>query len=72
MHSLRYHQLNPNYIHERLKQLGHSYELRVLLTLIDIVSFYYLHYDDDDDEEDKLDNSYTYCSCFVFNFVPFL
>ncbi|KAK2150844.1 hypothetical protein LSH36_386g02007 [Paralvinella palmiformis] len=34
--SLRYHQLNPNYIHERLKQLGHSYELRVLLTLIDI------------------------------------
>lgn len=34
--SLRYHQLNPNYIHERLKQLGHSYELRILLTLVDI------------------------------------
>lgn len=34
--SLRYHQLNPNYIHERLKQLGRSYELRVLLVQIDI------------------------------------
>ncbi len=28
--SLRYHTLNPNYIHERLKQLGNrSYNLRV-------------------------------------------
>lgn len=34
--SLRYHQLNPNYIHDRLKQLGRSYELRVLLVQIDI------------------------------------
>lgn len=34
--SLRYHQLNPNYIHNRLKQLGRSYELRVLLVQIDI------------------------------------
>lgn len=34
--SLRYHQLNPNYIHDRLKQLGRSYELRVMLVQIDI------------------------------------
>lgn len=34
--SLRYHQLNPNYIHERLKQLGRSYDLRILLVQIDI------------------------------------
>ncbi|CAK9299625.1 unnamed protein product [Gordionus sp. m RMFG-2023] len=29
--SLRYHQLNQNYIHERLKELGHLFELRVLI-----------------------------------------
>lgn len=29
--SLRYHNLNPDYINERLKQLGKQYELRVLL-----------------------------------------
>ncbi|TRY97248.1 hypothetical protein DNTS_013729 [Danionella cerebrum] len=29
--SVRYHNLNPNYIHERLKQLGQSFTLRVLL-----------------------------------------
>ncbi|KAK9688015.1 Binding domain of DNA repair protein Ercc1 (rad10/Swi10) [Popillia japonica] len=34
--SLRYHNLNPDYIHERLKLLGNSYELRVLLVQIDI------------------------------------
>ncbi|XP_064117115.1 DNA excision repair protein ERCC-1-like [Macrobrachium nipponense] len=34
--SLRYHNLNPNYIHDRLKQLGHQYELRVLLILVDV------------------------------------
>lgn len=34
--SLRYHQLNPNYIHERLKQLRRYYELRVLLVQVDI------------------------------------
>ncbi|ELU13340.1 hypothetical protein CAPTEDRAFT_166856 [Capitella teleta] len=34
--SLRYHLLTPNYIHERLKQLGHCYNLRVLLVLIDV------------------------------------
>ncbi|RXG73844.1 DNA excision repair protein ERCC-1 [Armadillidium vulgare] len=34
--SLRYHTLNPNYIHDRLKMLGHQYELRVLLVQVDI------------------------------------
>lgn len=35
--SLRYHTLNPNYIHDRLKLLGNdSYELRVLLVQVDI------------------------------------
>ncbi|KAJ8976076.1 hypothetical protein NQ317_005533, partial [Molorchus minor] len=29
--SLRYHNLNPDYIHERLKRLGNMYMLRVLL-----------------------------------------
>lgn len=33
--SLCYHNLNPDYIHERLKQLGNSYQLRVLLVLVD-------------------------------------
>ena len=32
--SLRYHNLNPNYIHERLKLLGYSYDLRVLLVQV--------------------------------------
>ncbi|OXU28270.1 hypothetical protein TSAR_010961 [Trichomalopsis sarcophagae] len=34
--SLRYHQLNPDYIHERLKTLGSSYNLRVLLVQVDV------------------------------------
>ncbi|KAL8592379.1 hypothetical protein ACOMHN_044315 [Nucella lapillus] len=34
--SLRYHQLHPEYIHSRLKQLGHSFDLRVLLVQVDI------------------------------------
>ncbi|KAG8225903.1 hypothetical protein J437_LFUL006135 [Ladona fulva] len=33
--SLRYHILNPDYIHERLKQLKNLYELRVLLVQVD-------------------------------------
>lgn len=33
--SLRYHQLNPDYIHGRLKDLGKRYELRILLVLVD-------------------------------------
>ena len=39
--SLRYHALNPNYIHERLKQLGHSYDLRVLLVQVDVKDPYH-------------------------------
>nr|CAG4638683.1 EOG090X0BTB [Cyclestheria hislopi] len=34
--SLRYHNLNPQYIHGRLKDLGKQYELRVLLVQVDI------------------------------------
>ncbi|XP_019529987.3 DNA excision repair protein ERCC-1 [Aedes albopictus] len=34
--SMRYHNLNPDYIHGRLKQLGKMYELRVLLVQVDI------------------------------------
>ncbi|XP_066595550.1 DNA excision repair protein ERCC-1 [Prorops nasuta] len=34
--SIRYHQLNPDYIHGRLKLLGNAYNLRVLLVQVDI------------------------------------
>lgn len=34
--SLRYHNLNPNYIHERLKLLGQTFTLRVLLVQVDV------------------------------------
>ncbi|XP_074647886.1 DNA excision repair protein ERCC-1-like [Tubulanus polymorphus] len=34
--SLRYHNLNGNYIHERMKELGKSYDLRILLVQVDI------------------------------------
>ncbi|VEN52327.1 unnamed protein product [Callosobruchus maculatus] len=34
--SLRYHNLNPDYIHDRLKQLHKLYLLRVLLVQVDI------------------------------------
>ncbi|XP_076026047.1 DNA excision repair protein ERCC-1 [Genypterus blacodes] len=34
--SLRYHNLNPNYIHDRLKVLGQTFTLRVLLVQIDV------------------------------------
>lgn len=37
--SIRYHQLNPDYIHDRLKQLGKAYNLRVLLVQV-IFSFF--------------------------------
>jgi DNA excision repair protein ERCC-1 len=33
--SLRYHNLNPEYIHDRIKLLGKNYDLRVLLVQID-------------------------------------
>lgn len=32
--SLRYHNLNPDYIHDRLKSLGRLYQLRVLLVQV--------------------------------------
>ncbi|KAI9562461.1 putative D excision repair protein ERCC-1 isoform X1 [Daphnia sinensis] len=34
--SLQYHNLNPQYIHDRLKDLGKQYELRILLVQVDI------------------------------------
>lgn len=34
--SLRYHRLNPDYIHARLKELGKRFELRILLVQIDV------------------------------------
>ncbi|EZA47711.1 hypothetical protein DMN91_012466 [Ooceraea biroi] len=34
--SIRYHQLNPDYIHDRLKSLGNVYNLRVLLVQVDV------------------------------------
>ena len=37
--SLRYHSFNPEYVHQRLKQLGHMYELRVLLVQVDMVNY---------------------------------
>lgn len=33
--SLKYHNLNPDYIHNRLKMLGKMFELRVLLVQVD-------------------------------------
>lgn len=42
-YSVRYHSLNPNYIHERLKQLGQSFTLRVLLVQVDVVSLCLSH-----------------------------
>lgn len=45
--SLRYHNLNPDYIHNRLKLLGKSFELRVLLVQVDTkvstIHYQYLH-----------------------------
>ncbi|KAF8461874.1 restriction endonuclease type II-like protein, partial [Kalaharituber pfeilii] len=34
--SLKYHRLHPEYIYNRIKALGHSYDLRILLVLVDI------------------------------------
>ncbi|XP_014888944.1 DNA excision repair protein ERCC-1 [Poecilia latipinna] len=39
--SLRYHNLNPNYIHDRLKQLGSTFTLRVLLVQVDVKDPHY-------------------------------
>ena len=35
--SLRYHRLHPEYIHQRIEKLGHSYNLRILLLMCDVV-----------------------------------
>ncbi|KAI4210804.1 MAG: hypothetical protein LQ351_006386 [Letrouitia transgressa] len=34
--SLKYHRLHPEYIYNRIQKLGHKYNLRVLLTMVDI------------------------------------
>ena len=36
--SLRYHALHPKYITERITQLGYTYDLRVVLVQVDVVS----------------------------------
>ncbi|KAE8591601.1 hypothetical protein XENTR_v10018509 [Xenopus tropicalis] len=36
--SLRYHNLNPEYIHLRLRSLGQSFALRVLLVQVDVMA----------------------------------
>jgi DNA excision repair protein ERCC-1 len=35
--SLKYHRLHPEYIHTRIEKLGHTYTLRLLLILCDVV-----------------------------------
>lgn len=34
--SMKYHLLNPTYIHQRIRDLGKAYDLRVLLTFVDV------------------------------------
>ena len=34
--SLKYHRLHPEYIYNRIRNLGHKYNLRILLTMVDI------------------------------------
>ncbi|KAL9614059.1 MAG: hypothetical protein Q9167_001413 [Letrouitia subvulpina] len=34
--SLKYHRLHPEYIYNRIQKLGHKYNLRILLTMVDI------------------------------------
>ncbi|KAL8810327.1 MAG: hypothetical protein Q9200_002664 [Gallowayella weberi] len=34
--SLKYHRLHPEYIYNRIRNLGHLYNLRILLTMVDI------------------------------------
>ena len=34
--SMKYHLLNPTYIHQRIKELGRAYDLRVLLVHVDV------------------------------------
>ena len=41
--SLKYHRLHPEYVHTRIEKLGHSYTLRILLILCDVVSTHFDH-----------------------------
>ena len=34
--SLKYHRLHPEYVYSRIRALGHNYNLRILLTMVDI------------------------------------
>lgn len=34
--SLKYHRLHPEYVYTRIRALGHKYNLRILLTMVDI------------------------------------
>jgi len=34
--SLKYHRLHPEYVYSRIRVLGHKYNLRILLTMVDI------------------------------------
>ena len=34
--SLKYHRLHPEYVYSRIRNLGHKYNLRILLTMVDI------------------------------------
>lgn len=34
--SLKYHRLHPEYVYSRIRALGHKYNLRILLTMVDI------------------------------------
>ena len=36
--SLKYHRLHPEYIYSRIRALGHKYNLRLLLTMVDITN----------------------------------
>lgn len=42
--SLKYHRLHPEYIHQRIERLGHSYSLRILLMLCDVVRTVCIHH----------------------------
>lgn len=37
-HSLKYHRLHPEYVHQRIQKLGNAYNLRILLVMCDVVS----------------------------------
>lgn len=55
--SLRYHNLNPDYINNRLKELGKKYDLRVLL--VQVIIFFYV--------SNILLNEIQYYFCLTFS-----